>query len=252
MKLSPTLAAFGALLLAAPAAAQKPDNPPAAQGEPEEEQALLAALQEAVAQMRQEMFAPGAAVPGWNEGGANPDADLRAAGADDHYYLLTSEDGTEVVMMTRRPIADFAPAGWRVVDTYGSASSSLDNPFVQFIPLSAHYVMGVRANGRRVGSVDCTDPIENAVLYEVPEAPETEDDETLPFYFRIALLASEGQSTCTRYDRDGEGYRFRTFLPDGRSLPQLNDDGDRMTIVPAAPLGRLLRFIDRSAPGSST
>jgi hypothetical protein len=245
-------AAAGAFVLAAPVAAQKPPSAPSEQEAAGDEQAMLAALQEAVAQLRSEMYAPGPAVANWNVGGADPDADLRRAGADDHYYLLTTADGTEVAMLTRRPIADFAPAGWRVVDSYGSAAATLDNPVVQFIPLSAHYIMGVRADGRRVGSVDCTDPIENAVLYEVPDAPQTEDDETLPIFFRIALLASEDQSICTRYDRDGEGYRMRTFLPDGRSLPQFDHAEDRITIIPAGPIDRLLRYVPRAAAGPST
>lgn len=252
MKPAVLFAAASALLFAAPAAAQKPSAPPAAEEAPDDDEGLLAALQEAVAAMRREMYAPGPAVAGWNVGGADPDSDLRSAGADNHFFLLSSDQGTQVVMLTRRPIADFAPASWRVVDTYGSAATTLDNPFVQFMPLSARYVMAVRANGRRVATVDCAEPIENAVLYELPDAVATEEDETVPIFFRIALLASEGQTTCTRYDRVGEAYRTRVFLPDGRSLPQFDDEDNRVTIVPAAPLDRLLRFIPPSAPGSTT
>ena len=45
-------------------------------------------MQEAVARLREQVFTPGDAVPGWNRGGADPDAVLRAAGADRFYYLI--------------------------------------------------------------------------------------------------------------------------------------------------------------------
>ena len=56
---------------------------------------------------------------------------------------------------------------------------------------------------------------------------------------------------CTRYDADGAAYRLRAFLPDGRSLPQLDDVGERLRIVPAAPLESLLRPRERGAANPS-
>ncbi len=234
MKLPALLAAAAAL--AVPAAAS-PQLPPAPIGE---EEARLEARREAVASMRRHMFAPGPAVLGWDEGGGDPDAELRSAGAERHYFRLNSDEGPSVVMLTRRPIGDFAPAEWRIVDSYGSSRTELANPFVQFTSLTPRYVIAARANSRRVASVDCSDPVENAILYEVPGATDSSDDEEIPFFFRIGLLAAEGQVVCSRYDRDGEGYRVRAFLPDGRSLPQLDDPGERLTILPAAPLDALL------------
>jgi len=40
--------------------------------------------------------------------------------------------------------------------------------------------------------------------------------------------------------REG-GYRSRFFLPDGRTLPELTDNNDLLTIVPAAPVETLVR-----------
>ena len=241
MKLPASMIAAAALALPAAGAAQLPPTPAPETAPVGEEEAMLEALREAVASMRRHMFAPGPAVEGWDQGGADPDSELRAAGAERHFFRLSSDDGPSVVMLTRRPIADFAPAEWRIVDSYGSSRTELANPFVQFTSLTPRYVIGVRANSRRVASVDCSDAPENAILYEVPGAPGSADDEQIPFFFRIALLAGEGQVVCSRYEREAEGYRVRAFLPDGRSLPQLDDESERLTIVPAAPLDMLLR-----------
>jgi hypothetical protein len=81
----------------------------------------------------------------------------------------------------------------------------------------------------------------------VPGAAESPEDEDMVLFFRIAILAGEEQVVCTRYDRDGAAYTSRTFLPDGRSLPQLDDAAERVRVVPAASLEALLRAPERAA-----
>lgn len=233
------LALFAAAaLLAAPAAAQVKPGPDAQTPEDAE---MLDMLRGAVTSMRENMFAPGPAVEGWDRGGGDPDSALRAAGADGHYLLHSGSHGAALVMLTQRPISAFAPEGWRIADSYGSAEAVVANPFVQFTQLSARYVVASRSNSRRVGTADCGDPVAHAILYELPDAAETEADEDIPMLFRIFLLAAEDQVVCTRYEADGAAWRPRSFLPTGRSLPQLDDAGDRVRVVPAAPIGTLLQ-----------
>ena len=231
-------AAAGLLLFPFETALAVPAVPSTTQSEDE---AALAEFRAAVAEMRAEMLRPGDRVEGWNRGGANPDADLRARGADRFYFLTRGRDGTSVAILTDRPIRDFAPATWRVVDSYGSASESLTNPQLDFGAFSARYVMASRGQYRRIGDVDCQDNLSHALLYEVPGAPASPDDEIVPMMFRIMILALEDQRICFRSDGDAErGYRGRFFLPDGRSLPQLDDLEAISTIVPAAPVDRLI------------
>jgi len=241
-------AALSMFTAPAPVSAQKPGADAPAGEEAPDGEAMLQALRGAVAEMRRSMFGPGPAVQGWNAGGADPDAEARAAGAETHWLHLTGgDDGPSVVMLTRRGIADLAPGEWRIADSYGTGAAALDNPFVQFGRLTPRYVFAARANSRRVGAADCTDPISHAILYEVPGAPESPEDADMLLFFRIAILAGEDQVVCTRYDRDGATYRMRAFLPDGRSLPQLDDEGERLRIVPAAPIETLLRAEPRPA-----
>jgi len=242
MKLLPLLAA-ATCLVAAPAVAAAQGKPGAeAPGEAADadDAEVLEMLRSAVADARDEMYAPGPRVAGWDRGGGDPDSRVRSAGADDHYLLQTGREGSSVVMLTRRPIASFAPAHWRVADSYGSAEAPIDNPFVQFVALTPRYMLGSRANTRRVATADCSDPVAHAILYEVPDAPDSPEDEDIPFMFRIFLLASEDQIVCTRYEEEGEVWRPRAFLPDGRSLPQLDEPTERVRVVPAAPLETLL------------
>ncbi|HEX9932467.1 MAG TPA: hypothetical protein VGB08_06445 [Allosphingosinicella sp.] len=232
----------GALFAAAPGAA-KPSVETEQPGDPAGEEELLVQLRAAVGAMREEMFRPGPLVEGWNVGGADPDAELRAAGADRHAYLLEAEDGERsVVLLSDRRIADFAPAGWQVVDSYGSAADAVERPFVHFSYLSPRYVIATRANGFRRDDIDCTDRIAHALLYELPGETMTEEDEHAQMAFRLGLLAIEGVTACTRYTGNrAEGWSARPLLPDGRSLPALELPAERLRIVPLAPVDELMR-----------
>lgn len=226
------------LLAAAPAFAQ--DRPPAAA--PTDPATALNQLREAVRQLRTELFTPGELVPGWDRGGANPDAELRALGADTHYYRIVKPHSVAIVILTARPIAAFAPAGWRVADTYGSPVDHAENPIVQFETMSPRYVVGLRAGSVRRNDADCSDGIVNAVLYERPDAAASADDANVPIFFRLVLLATENQIVCTRYEGNRTaGWHERAFLPDGHPLPRMETERNLITIVPAAPVERLLQ-----------
>lgn len=201
----------------------------------------LEQMQEAVARMRTQLFTPGDAVPGWNRGGADPDAVLRAAGVDRFYYLIHGAGGDAVALLVDRPLASVVPADWRVVDTYGDSAARIENPVIQFDPLSDRYVMAVRAGSERRGGVDCISGIANATLYERPGRAAGPDDDSIPLFFRLGLLAAEGQIVCTRYEGDrASGWRGRNFTQDGRRLTALDDEFERITIVPAAPIDGLV------------
>jgi len=225
------------LLLAAPVAAP-------AQTDPSNPEAGFADLQALVERMRSHYYTPGEHVPGWDQGGANPDADLRAAGADSHYFGVANSIGRSVAILTARPLTAFAPAAWRVIDTYGSSATRLDNPSISFEMLSHRYAVGLRANSRRRGDVDCNDPITNATLYEIPGAAAREGDDMVPVLFRVVLLAADGQIVCSRAEGNARtGYRTRAFTPEGQRLPQLDEGGDLITIIPAGPIERLVAFV---------
>lgn len=233
MKRVPWLVAL-ALAAAAPAAAQ-------VGGEQDLQIADVEVLRQAVEELRAAMLRPGERVAGWDRGGVDIDGELRARGAERFYFLNRDSQGASVGIITPRPMADFAPPAWRVVDSYGTLDEPLPSPQLDFVYLSPRYVMATRTQFRRRRDVDCTAGISGALLYEVPGAPASPDDDALPIMFRLAILALEGQEFCVRTDGGPDlGYRSRVFTPDGVELPELSDPTGVTTIVPAAPLERLM------------
>lgn len=233
MKLRTWLSAC-ALALAVPAAAQ-------VGGEQDLQVAGVEALRQAVEELRANMFRRGRRVEGWDVGGVDPDADLRARGPERFYFLNRDSAGTSVGILTRRPPADFAPAGWRVVDSYGSMTEALPDPQLDFVPFSDRYVVALRSQFHRRRDVNCSTGISGALLYEVPDARSGPGDETVPIMFRLMMLAVEDQEVCVRTDGDGRtGYRSSLFTADGFELPELNDPLGLSYIVPAAPIDQLI------------
>lgn len=235
MRNSPLLLAFILALLPAQMLAQSP-APPTGDAE------SLAQFRTGVERMRAELLRPGERVENWDRGGADPDAELRALGADRHYQLSRGVDGTGVTILTDRPIRDFAPAGWRVVDSFGEAAERIEQPQIDFHPLSERYVIASRSSSWRQNDAGCFRNLSHALLYEVPGAPASAEDAMMPMFFRMIILAMDGQTICVRMDGNRErGWRSRFFLPDGRALPALTDNNDLLTIVPAAPVDTLVR-----------
>lgn len=224
-----TLAFALALMVPASARAQDPA-------------AGAAEFRAAIEEMRAHMLRPGERVEGWDRGGADPDSALRELGAELYYFLNRDGAATGVTILTDRPIVDFAPAGWRIADSYGEAGERLDSPQLDFMPFSDRYVMASRASTWRQNDAGCWRSLSHAILYEIEDAPARPDDDIIPIMFRMTILALEGQTICSRADGDRtSGYRTRFFLPDGRSLPELSAPEDLVTIVPAAPVDRLIR-----------
>ena len=239
--------AFAALLLlaAAPAAAVPTTSQPQESIEAWPGDATHAIVEE----MRAKILRPGEIVPGWNVGGADPDAALRARGADTHYFLIDEGEDREVTILTTRRIDDFAPARWRPVDSYGSPIAYAEDPSITFLRLGAAYFVGVRGTGYRENGLDCGGKITHAILYEDPDAPQGSGREIAIDIFRLTLLATEGVVTCVRSEGDAEsGWDQRHLLPDGRDLPALNHPPTRRTIVPAAPVDTLLTATPARAP----
>ena len=234
-----------AALLAAPVA------PPAAAQEPTEAQ-MIAEFEAAIAEMRDLLMRRGERVEGWDVGGADPDADLRAMGTDSYYFLTRSAAEDSVTILTDLPISHFAPRDWQVADIYGGDGASAAGGQVDFIPLSARYVFASRTRVERRGDADCFGDADQAILYEIPDAPETEGDDTIPAMFRMTILAMEGQVVCVRLEGDRRrGWRARSFTEDGHTLPELDAgrENDVLTIVPAAPVEALIAWRGYPEPG---
>ena len=234
-------------LLAAPLTVSRSEVPELpGQAAPAEKPFSDADSEKAIRQLRDLMFPAGERVEDWDVGGADPEAAVRAMGADKYYLLETdASDGTSIVtILTARPISEIAPSGWRVVKSYGAVDTPLDNPSVAFGYLTPRFVLAGRGNGIRTRDADCSNTIGHAILYEVPGAPEAPEDRDIPDLFDGLMLAIDGQTLCARFDGDPKkGFSARYFLPDGRLLlnPDRSVPASRVEIVPAAPIDTLIK-----------
>ncbi len=231
------------VIVAVTVAAMAPALPAAAQ-EPTEAQ-MIAEFEVAIRELRDLMMRRGEQVEGWNVGGADPDADLRRMGTGSYYFLSRSASEDSVTILTDRPIGHYAPRDWQVADTYGGEGAPAPGGQVDFVPLSARYVFASRSRADRRGDVDCFGNIDEAILYEIPDAPETEGDDTVPAMFRMTILAMEDEVICMRSDGDRRrGWRSRSFTEDGYTLPEIDAgrEDEVMSIVPAAPIDALIAW----------
>ena len=236
-------------LLAAAALLAAPIALPAAAQEPTEAE-IIAEFEAAIAEMRDLLMRRGERIEGWDVGGADPEADLRAMGTDSYYVLTRSAGEDSVTILTDLPLTHYAPRVWQVADTDGGEGAPAGGGQVDFIPLSARYVFATRARADRRGDVDCFDNVDQAILYEIPDAPEGEGDEMIPAMFRMTILALEDQVICVRNEGDRRrGWRSRSFTEDGYTVPELDAgrENDVLTIVPAAPVETLIAWRDLPA-----
>ena len=240
MKRMTCLAAAAALgALGAAAAAAVPARGEVQTAAPSPQDAIRAMVEE----LRTAVLRPGETVEGWNVGGADPGAALRAKGADRFYLLEDDGKDRSVSILTERRITDFAPARWRVLDSYGSPVAYAENPSIGFNALGSRHFIGTRQDSVRQNDVDCGRKTTHALLFEDPDAPadDTGTDSAIGL-FRVVMLAMEGQTICVRSEGDADkGWSLRYLLPDGRDLPVMNEEPAHLSIVPAAPVDTLVR-----------
>jgi hypothetical protein len=238
----------GALILCAAPAAAAPSTKPGEQVEEAKAPSGPQDIRVVIEQMRAAILRPGDTLEGWQTGGVNPDEALLSKGADKFFFLLKEGEQQEVSILTSRRIDDFAPARWRAIDSYGSPVAYAEDPALHFSPISSRYFVATRGTGAWQQGISCSKGVTHAILYEDPEAPvDKVDAQAAIGLFRIVLLALEGQTVCARYEGDVEqGWKPHYLLPDGRSLPELNKEESRITIVPAAPVETLVRAAPES------
>ena len=120
------------------------------------EQPAPPTIDDLVKEVRAELFKPGPILPGWNVGGADPVAELDAAGSSKYVLLTEDADGERSLQIrTAARIDSLAPAGWRVVDSVGSPIAYAANPSIGVTRFGTGCVVGTRFSGERKDRMDC-------------------------------------------------------------------------------------------------
>lgn len=192
-----------------------------------------------------ERMTPGPKQEGWNKGGVDIYRLVEAApgGIAANHLLSVDKDGQRGVTIIRpRDLADVVPEHWKVIMHAGSSKelTGADTLVVGNIDGPFHFVGW--ENHRRVEDAFCSAGNIGGKLYEAAgQAAESKlPRDMVPSIFQAMASHLEKRPMCWRYDRHGEGFRISYFLEDGRTLPQLNESEDQVTIVRAAPIEQLL------------
>lgn len=187
------------------------------------------------------MFKPGDPDPNWSKGGIDVEAAVEAK--PNQALLEIDKDGERsITLYSDRPLAEFIPAEWELVAEIGSENqqSSAGEP-IEISQLEDGYYIASRGPYERVGSATCSKVPEAARLYKVKGSSNEMSPEIAELLFREMLERAKGYTVCVRTDVDGEGYRSKFFLKDGRPLPFFNERSGKATIVPLRPTAELLR-----------
>lgn len=188
----------------------------------------------------EKLLEPGEAVPGWRESGIDILAELAAREGGLTATLLRDDD-TEVLSVTDL-------SGKASPDLEGFTSLTLRSPppggidervFASFTP---GIWLGLGSQRKMRGTALCYGGIQELTLHSRRPVTEQTMDELLPTILAVSIfdrLAS--REYCLVFERSGDGYRSRSFLPDGRSLPQLDADSPMLRIMPAADLSAYIR-----------
>jgi hypothetical protein len=235
---SMSIALLGAALTGADAAQQTDTPPPAS----EQGMGMDAALDEIMA----ELTKAGPKRPDWNKGGADIRAEVTAApgGSRQNYILTTDKAGSRTLtIVDGRGAADIIPSNWEKVVSIGKPPIGDITTDLTIGQLEGPYYFAGTQGRRRVGDAYCTSGPMSGTVYKDRNGS---SDMDLPKAMAQAIFERmfeqfESMNACFRYDRDGDGFRTSNYLEDGSSLPKVDETiGERLQIVPAAPVDKLL------------
>ena len=252
---TPTIAALA--LLSTPLSAKDPepettvielgdDERPLAGFDPQQVAAyftLLATSPENDAQlapMIEEVFEPGEPVPGWQELGVDILAELGAREGGLAGNLLRDEDKEVPTVTDLSGTAAPDLSGFsRLVLRADPPGGVNERSFGSFTP---GMWLEISAQRRLRGTAHCYTGLTGITLHSRVPVTEQSMGELVTTIVGVSLndrVAS--REFCIVYERAGEGYRKRSFLPDGRSLPALDGMPTVLRIMPASELEDFIR-----------
>ncbi len=194
-----------------------------------------------IAPLIETMLEPGGAVPDWRTSGVDILADLAARDGGAAGNLLRDDD-TEVLSISDLSGTHTAPdlPGFTRLRLRAAPPGGANE--VAWASFTPGVWMALEMQHTRRGNALCYKGL-NGITIHSKTPPTAWDAETA--YLMAAMVATfdrvASREFCVVYERDGEAYRSRSFLPDGRSLPQMDAEATVMRIMPAAELSAAIR-----------
>lgn len=186
------------------------------------------------------MLEPGEAVPGWRGSGVDILAELGARDGGVAGNLLRDDD-TEVLSITdlSGTGAPDLPGFTRMQLRAAPPGGTSQTVYASFTP-GVWMVLEMRPRQR--GDAFCYIGLNGVTLYS-REPLSAWDEETT--YLVAAMVATfdrvAAREVCVVYERQGNAFAARSYLPDGRSLPQLDAESTLVRIMPANGLSAFMR-----------
>ena len=218
----------------------------AAQDQQLSETQLKTIIGGALADTEAKLFRPGAKAENWNKGGVDLRSRIAASpgGLAGNYLVEVDKDGEiSIAIFTSAPATTFVPANWKRLWRFGDIDAAGPDSFLEFGNVDGPYFFVVRGTSKRVGDAYCSAGPTGAEIYEAPgsEGATGAAAGIVLLMFEAALEMTAKYTVCEKYEPLGKGFATRYFFEDGRSLPGMDDQGDRLHIIPAVPIGQLLK-----------
>jgi hypothetical protein len=197
-------------------------------------------LDAALAPMIEAMFEPGEAEPEWRELGVDILAELDQLEGGREANLLR-EDDEEVLSVTDLS-GKSAPdlSGFSSVVLRASPPEGTDERLYMGFEPGVWLELTMKRNSR--GKAYCYSGLTGLTLHSRrPFGDWTMDELFIPITAVGVLDRVASRDTCVVYVREGDAFRARTFLPDGRPLPAVDADSKPLRVMPADALSAFLR-----------
>ncbi len=186
------------------------------------------------------MLEPGEAVPGWRESGVDILAELGARDGGVAGNLLRDDD-TAVLSVT-----DFSGNAAPDLPGFTSVRLRAAPPGGASQTVYASFESGVwmvlEMQPIRRGNAFCYTGLNGVTLYSREPLSAWDEGTT---YLMAAMVATfdrvADREVCVVYQREGNAFASRSYLPDGRSLPYLDAESTLVRVMPAAGLSAFIR-----------
>lgn len=189
-----------------------------------------------------EAFRMGPVRPDWNRGGVDlPTAAPAEAGGGAPLLVGRTEGGDlDIVAVAPVALADLVSPGWIEVATEGDIDAELANTELTVGTMGGIVAVAVRVRLRRVGTAYCGGELLGAKLYRLPGG-EGYDRQSAGLLFASLVDTMRERPYCLVWTHQPDGsFSDSSFLPDGTSLPALDERETLHWPRPVMPVERLL------------
>lgn len=197
------------------------------------------AMQDEIAPVMAELFEPGAPLPDWRTRGVDLIAELGARDGGLAGNLLRDDDTEVLSVMDLSGKAAPDLTGFSRLRLRAAPEGTAEITYASFSP---GVWLAVESRRTLRGTAHCYDSANGITVYSTTPPNSWDIYTTFSLIGIVALFEAMGdREFCSIHEREGDAFRVRMVLPDGRSLPNLDAQATLVRIMPASELSAVLR-----------